>query len=92
MENSKYIFPTINLKETGINLRRIMDKREIMLKDVKKYNWCSGINMPTIDKLYVLSPWFGAIILILSILVYTIFSRMFDLMQLPAMKHSIVVA
>ncbi len=59
MEKSKYIFPTINLKETGINLRRIMDKRGITPKDVKKYlnltsvqsvyNWCSGINMPTID-------------------------------------------
>ena len=56
MEKSKYIFPTINLKETGINLRRIMDKRGITPKDVKKYlnltsvqsvyNWCSGINMP----------------------------------------------
>ena len=53
MEKSKYIFPTINLKETGINLRRIMDKRGITPKDVKKYlnltsvqsvyNWCSAI-------------------------------------------------
>ena len=69
MEKSKYIFPTINLKETGINLRRIMDKRGITPKDVKKYlnltsvqsvyNWCSGINMPTIDNLYALSQWFG---------------------------------
>ena len=30
-------------------------------------------------------------ILILSILVYTLFSRMFDLMQPPAVKHSIAV-
>ena len=29
---------------------------------------------------------------ILSILVYTLFSRMFDLMQLPVVKHSIAVA
>ena len=35
MEKSKYIFPTINPKETGINLRRIMDKRGITPKDVK---------------------------------------------------------
>ena len=28
---------------------------------------------------------------ILSILVYTLFSRMFDLMQPPAVKHSIAV-
>ena len=30
--------------------------------------------------------------LILSILVYTLFSRMFDLMQPPVVKHSIAVA
>lgn len=29
--------------------------------------------------------------MILSILVYTLFSRMFDLMQPPAVKHSIAV-
>ena len=67
MEKSKYAFPTINLKETGINLRRIMDKRGITPKDIKEYlnltsvqsvyNWCSGINMPTIDNLYALSQW-----------------------------------
>ena len=38
----------------------------------------------------------GAFILyyrvILSILVYTLFSRMFDLMQPPVVKHSIAVA
>lgn len=31
-------------------------------------------------------------LLILSILVYTLFSRMFDLMQPPVVKHSIAVA
>ena len=30
--------------------------------------------------------------MILSILVYTLFSRIFDLMQPPVVKHSIVVA
>ena len=50
------MFPIINLKETGINLRRIMDKRGISAKDVQEYlnlasvqsvyNWCNGINMP----------------------------------------------
>lgn len=34
----------------------------------------------------------SGIILILSILVYTFFSRMFDLMLPPVAKHSIVVA
>ena len=62
------MFPTINLKETGINLRRIMDDRGISTKDVQEYlnlasvqsvyNWCNGINMPTIDNLYALSQLF----------------------------------
>ena len=34
----------------------------------------------------------GKYLLILSILVYTFFSRMFDLMLPPVAKHSIVVA
>ena len=59
------MFPSINLKETGINLHRIMDKHGITPKDIKEflnigsiqtvYNWCNGINMPTIDNLYALS-------------------------------------
>ena len=34
----------------------------------------------------------GIEVVILSILVYTLFSRMFDLMQPPVVKHSIAVA
>lgn len=59
------MFPTINLRETGINLRSIMDKRGITPKDIKEYlnigsvqtiyNWCNGLNMPTVDNLYALS-------------------------------------
>ncbi len=62
-----YVFPTINLKETGINLHRIMDKRGITPKDIKEflnlgsiqtvYNWCNGLNLPTIDNLYALSQF-----------------------------------
>ena len=59
------MFPVINLRETGINLRRIMDKRGIEPKDVQEYlnlastqsvyNWCNGLNMPTVDNRYALS-------------------------------------
>lgn len=59
------MLPTINLKETGIHLRRLMDKRGITVKDVAKYlglgsvqsvyHWLSGISMPTVDNLYALS-------------------------------------
>lgn len=59
------MFPTINLRETGVNLRRIMDRRGITPKDTKEYlnlgsiqtvyNWCNGLNLPTVDNLYALS-------------------------------------
>ena len=60
--------PLINKRETGINLRRIMDIRGITPKDVQEYlgfscvqsvyRWLDGINMPTIDNLYALSELF----------------------------------
>ena len=59
------MFPKINIRETGINLQRIMDKHGITPKDIKEYlnltsvqsvyNWCNGLNLPTIDNLYALS-------------------------------------
>lgn len=65
MERTDNMFPTINLRETGVNLHRIMDKRGITPNDIKEflnlgtvqsvYNWCNGLNMPTIDNLYALS-------------------------------------
>ena len=61
------MFPTINLRETGINLRRIMDKRGITPKEIKEflnlgsiqtvYNWFNGLNMLTVDNLYALSQF-----------------------------------
>ena len=62
------MFPLINKRETGVNLRRIMDMRGITVKDVQEYlglgcvqsvyRWLDGINMPTIDNLYALSELF----------------------------------
>lgn len=59
------MFPLINKRETGVNLRRIMDMRGVTPKDVQEYlglgcvqsvyRWLDGINMPTIDNLYALS-------------------------------------
>ena len=59
------MLPLINKRETGVNLRRIMDMRGITAKDVQEYlglgcvqsvyRWIEGINMPTIDNLYALS-------------------------------------
>ena len=59
------MFPLINKRETGVNLRRIMDMRGITPKDIQEYlglgcvqsvyRWIDGVNMPTIDNLYALS-------------------------------------
>lgn len=59
------MFPIIDKRETGINLRRIMDRRGITVKDVQDYlglasaqsiyAWLNGRNMPSIDNLYALS-------------------------------------
>ena len=59
------MIPLINKKETGINLRRMMDKRGVTAKEVQEYlglgcvqsvyRWTDGTNMPTIDNLYALS-------------------------------------
>lgn len=67
-ERKVHMFPLINKRETGINLRRIMDMRGITPKEVQAYlglgcvqsvyRWLDGINMPTIDNLYALSELF----------------------------------
>lgn len=59
------MIPLINKRETGINLRRIMDLRGITPKDVQQYlglgcvqsvyRWLDGVNVPTVDNLYALS-------------------------------------
>ena len=59
------MYPVIDKRETGVNLRRLMDKRNISVKDVQKYlglnciqsiyHWLNGISMPSVDNLYALS-------------------------------------
>jgi len=59
------MFPIISKRDTGVNLRRIMDMRGVTAKEVQEYlglgcvqsvyRWIDGINMPTIDNLYALS-------------------------------------
>ena len=56
------MYPLINKRKTGINLRRIMDKQGVSAKDVQQYlglgcvqsvyRWLDGINVPSIDNLY----------------------------------------
>lgn len=59
------MFPTINKKETGVNLRRIMDMRGVKPKDIQEYlgfgcvqsvyRWLDGVSMPTVDNLYAIT-------------------------------------
>ena len=59
------MFRTINKKETGVNLRRIMDMRGVKPKDIQEYlgfgcvqsvyRWLDGVSMPTVDNLYAIS-------------------------------------
>ena len=67
-EGCEFMIPVINKRETGINLRKIMDKRGITVKEVQQYlglgsvqsvyHWLNGISMPTVDNLYALSALF----------------------------------
>lgn len=62
------MFPLINKRDTGINLRRIMDRLGISARDVQEYlglgcvqsvyRWLDGHSMPTVDNLYALSELF----------------------------------
>ena len=62
------MFPLIDKKRTGVNLRKIIDKRGFTVKDIQQYlklgsvqsvyHWLNGISLPTIDNLYALSYLF----------------------------------
>ena len=63
------MFPLINVKETGKNLRKIMKERGISVKEVQQYlglgsvqsvyHWLNGLSLPTMDNLYALSVLFN---------------------------------
>ena len=62
------MFPLINLKENGKNLRKIMREQDVTVKEVQHYlglgsvqsiyHWLNGISLPSIDNLYALSVLF----------------------------------
>lgn len=62
------MYPVIDKRETGVNLRRIMDRHKMTVKDLQQflelgsvqsiYHWLNGISLPTIDNLYALSELF----------------------------------
>ena len=62
------MYPTIDMKATGMCIRRIMNQRKLTVKDVQKYlnlssvqsiyHWLNGQSVPTVDNLYALSELF----------------------------------
>ena len=57
--------PIIDMKATGLNIKKNMDKKGMKVKDIATmlgftsaypvYKWVNGQNMPTIDNLVVLA-------------------------------------
>ena len=62
------MYPTIDVKATGMRIRQIMNQRKLTVKDVQRYlnlssvqsiyHWLNGQSMPTVDNLYALSELF----------------------------------
>lgn len=59
------MIPIIDVKATGVNMRRLMDERNITVKDISKelslgslyaiYKWLNGRGLPSVDNLVGLS-------------------------------------
>jgi len=64
--------PTVNLKKTGENIKRIRIEAGISVKDVQTtlgfstpqavYSWQNGSYLPTVDNLIILAAMFGTTI------------------------------
>ena len=62
-------FPKIDVYKTGQNIKRIMVRQGLTVRDIQKYlglsapqsiyHWFDGRSMPTVDNLYALSELFG---------------------------------
>lgn len=61
--------PSIDVAATARNIKSIMQRRGIAVKDIQQYfgfaspqciyHWLDGRNLPTMDHLYALSDFFG---------------------------------
>lgn len=59
------MIPIIDVKATGLNMRRLMDERNITVKDIAQelslgslyaiYKWLNGRGLPSVDNLVALS-------------------------------------
>ena len=69
MENTKTMRPTIDYKKTGNRLKFLMNMSELTPKAIQEYvglscvqtiyHWISGISIPKIEHLYMLSALFN---------------------------------
>jgi len=60
---------TIDMRQTGVNIQRLMDKTNTTAQDIQVfcgfttrnavYKWLSGQSMPTIDNLVIIAQLFG---------------------------------
>lgn len=63
------MYPIIDKKATGTRIKRIMDRKNISVKELKEYlglscvqsiyHWLDGTCLPTLDNLYAMSQLFG---------------------------------
>lgn len=61
-------YPVIDMYKTGQNIKRIMSRRGLTVREVQKYlglhtpqgiyHWFDGKSLPTVDNLYALSELF----------------------------------
>lgn len=69
MISNKSEYPIIDMKATGRNIKGLMDRTGITVKDIKEYlglaapqsiyHWLDGRNLPSLDNLYALSALFS---------------------------------
>jgi len=69
MKSDNNVYPVIDMKATGRNIRRIMKLTGLRVDDVKEflglassqsiYHWFDGRSIPTVDHLYALSELFS---------------------------------
>lgn len=62
-------YPIIDMSATGRNIKSLMDRTGITVKDIKEYlgfaapqsiyHWLAGRNLPSLDNLYALSALFS---------------------------------
>ena len=60
---------TINIKETGIHLKKVIEQYGYTVKEIKEllglsttnaiYKWLKGENLPTVDNLVILADTFN---------------------------------